>query len=77
MPVIRQIPVFPLPDVVFFPGTVLPLVIPAREYRAPEVAAVVAAAAGLAAAGLPFKTGLLIAALAGILAGMAAERRRS
>jgi len=34
MPVIRQIPVFPLPDVVFFPGTVLPLHVFETRYRA-------------------------------------------
>ena len=34
MPVIHQIPVFPLPDVVFFPGTVLPLHVFETRYRA-------------------------------------------
>ena len=34
MPVIREIPVFPLPDVVFFPGTVLPLHVFEARYRA-------------------------------------------
>lgn len=34
MLVIRQIPVFPLPDVVFFPGTVLPLHVFETRYRA-------------------------------------------
>lgn len=34
MPVIRSIPVFPLPDVVFFPGTVLPLHVFETRYRA-------------------------------------------
>jgi 4-azaleucine resistance transporter AzlC len=58
------------------PLTFIALVVPALNDRAATVAAVVAAAAGLAAAGLPFKTGLLIAAVAGIAAGMAAERRR-
>lgn len=34
MSVIRQIPVFPLPDVVFFPGTALPLHVFETRYRA-------------------------------------------
>jgi Lon protease-like protein len=34
MPVVRPIPVFPLPDVVFFPGTVLPLHVFETRYRA-------------------------------------------
>lgn len=33
MPVTRQIPVFPLPDIVFFPGTVLPLHVFETRYR--------------------------------------------
>jgi Lon protease-like protein len=34
MPVIREIPVFPLPDVVFFPQTMLPLHVFETRYRA-------------------------------------------
>jgi Lon protease-like protein len=34
MPVFREIPVFPLPDVVFFPDTVLPLHVFETRYRA-------------------------------------------
>jgi Lon protease-like protein len=33
MPVIRMLPIFPLPDVVFFPGTVLPLHVFETRYR--------------------------------------------
>ena len=33
MPVTRQIPVFPLPEIVFFPGTVLPLHVFETRYR--------------------------------------------
>ncbi len=58
------------------PLTFIALVVPALNDRAVTVAAVVAAAVGLAAAGLPFKTGLLIAAVAGIAAGMVTERKR-
>jgi 4-azaleucine resistance transporter AzlC len=58
------------------PLTFIALVVPALNDKAVTVAAVVAAAVGLAAAGLPFKTGLLIAAVAGIAAGMVTERKR-
>ena len=33
MPVTRQLPIFPLPDIVFFPGTVLPLHVFETRYR--------------------------------------------
>ncbi len=58
------------------PLTFVALVVPALADRAGAAAAVVAALVGLAAAGLPYKTGLLVAALAGIAAGMIAEGRR-
>ena len=34
MPATRQLPIFPLPDIVFFPGTVLPLHVFETRYRA-------------------------------------------
>lgn len=58
------------------PLTFVALVVPALADRAGAAAAVVAAVVGLATAGLPFKTGLLVAALAGIAAGMLVEGRR-
>jgi 4-azaleucine resistance transporter AzlC len=57
------------------PLTFVALVVPALEDRSTTIAAAVAAAVGLVAAGLPLKTGLLIAASAGIAAGMLSERK--
>jgi 4-azaleucine resistance transporter AzlC len=57
------------------PLTFIALVVPALKDRAVLVAALVAGAVGLLSAGLPLKTGLLAAALIGILAGMLVERR--
>jgi 4-azaleucine resistance transporter AzlC len=57
------------------PLTFIALVVPGLGDRASLAAAVVAAGVGLLGAGLPFKTGLLIAALVGIVAGMAVEGR--
>ncbi|OQA46889.1 MAG: Inner membrane protein YgaZ [Chloroflexi bacterium ADurb.Bin325] len=59
----------------FLPLTFIALVVPALRDRPSVVAAAVAGLIGLAGAGLPFKTGLLLAALIGIVAGTTAERR--
>lgn len=59
------------------PLTFIALVVPALKDRANVVAAVAAGAVGLLAMNLPLRTGLLVAALVGILAGMAVERGRS
>jgi 4-azaleucine resistance transporter AzlC len=58
------------------PLTFIALVVPALADRAAVVAAVVAAVIGLAAAGLPLKTGLLAAAFVGIVAGMLVEGKQ-
>lgn len=59
----------------FLPLTFIALVVPALRDRPSVVAAAVAGFVGLATTGLPLKTGLLLAALAGIAAGMWVERR--
>jgi predicted branched-subunit amino acid permease len=59
----------------FLPLTFIALVVPALRDRPSVVAAAVAGMVGLVASGLPLKTGLLLAALAGIAAGMWTERR--
>ena len=58
------------------PLTFIALVVPALKDRANVVAAAIAALVGLLAMGLPLRTGLLLAALVGILAGLAVERRQ-
>ena len=58
------------------PLTFIALVVPALRDRPSLVAAVVAGMVGLLAVDLPLKTGLLLAAFAGILAGMLAEAKR-
>jgi len=50
------------------------LLVPAVRTRADLAAAIVAAAVALAAAGLPYRLALVVAAIAGIAAGMAIER---
>ena len=59
------------------PLTFIALVVPALKDRASIAAAAVAALVGLLAAGLPYKTGLLAAALIGIAVGLLVERRRA
>jgi 4-azaleucine resistance transporter AzlC len=59
----------------FLPLTFIALVVPALRDRAAVLAALVAGVVGLLAMNLPLKIGLLLAALAGIIAGMLAERR--
>lgn len=53
------------------------LVIPAIKDRASTAAAVTAAIVGLLAMNFPYKTGLLVAALTGILAGLGIEGRHA
>ena len=57
------------------PLTFIALVVPALKDRAGVAAALVAGLVGLLAFGLPFKTGLLLAALTGILTGLLVEGR--
>jgi 4-azaleucine resistance transporter AzlC len=57
--------------------TFIALVFPALKDRASAVAAVAAGLVAVAAAGLPYRLGLVIAALTGILAGMLLERKRA
>jgi 4-azaleucine resistance transporter AzlC len=55
------------------PLTFIALVVPALKDRASVAAAVLAGVVGLLTTSLPFKTGLLIAAFTGILAGLGIE----
>jgi 4-azaleucine resistance transporter AzlC len=55
------------------PLTFIALVVPALRDRAGVAAALVAGAVGLLAFGLPYRTGLLLAALIGILTGLLIE----
>jgi 4-azaleucine resistance transporter AzlC len=57
------------------PLTFIALVVPALKDRAGVAAAVSAGAIGLLAFGLPYKTGLVLAALIGILTGLLVEGR--
>lgn len=59
------------------PLTFIALVVPALKDRASIAAAAVAALVGLLAAGLPYKTGLMLAALIGITVGLLVESRRA
>ena len=58
------------------PLTFIALVVPALKDRASVAAAVVAALVGLLAINFPYKTGLLLAALVGILTGLWIEGRQ-
>jgi 4-azaleucine resistance transporter AzlC len=58
------------------PLTFIALVVPALKDRAGVVAALVAGLVGLLAFGLPYKTGLLLAALIGIITGLVIEGRQ-
>ena len=58
------------------PLTFIALVVPALRDRAGVAAALVAGTVGLLAFGFPYKTGLLLAALTGILTGLLVEGRR-
>ena len=57
------------------PITFIALVVPALRDGASVAAAVIAGALGLAAAGLPYKTGIIAAAVVGIAVGMVIEGR--
>ena len=57
------------------PLTFIALVVPALRDRAGVAAALVSGAVGLLALGLPYKTGLLLAAMIGILTGLLVEGR--
>jgi 4-azaleucine resistance transporter AzlC len=58
------------------PLTFIALVVPVLKDRAGVAAAAAAGVVGLLGAGLPFRTGLLFAALIGIAVGVGVERRR-
>ncbi len=58
------------------PLTFIALVVPALKNRADVASAVLAGAIGILAAGFPLKTGLLAAALIGIVTGLGVEGRR-
>ncbi|MDR3575492.1 MAG: AzlC family ABC transporter permease [Anaerolineaceae bacterium] len=58
------------------PLTFIALVVPALKDRASVAAAVIAALVGLLAVNFPYKTGLLLAALIGILTGLWIESRQ-
>lgn len=58
------------------PLTFIALVVPNLKDKPSVAAALSAAAVGMLAAGMPYKTGLLLAALIGIVVGMVLEGRR-
>jgi predicted branched-subunit amino acid permease len=55
--------------------TFIALLVPAVRTRADLAAAIVATAVALGAAGLPYRLSLVVAAIAGIAAGMAVEKK--
>ena len=57
--------------------TFIALVLPALKDRATTAAALSAGAVAVLAAGLPYKLGLMLAAVVGIGAGLRAEARRA
>jgi predicted branched-subunit amino acid permease len=59
------------------PLTFIALVVPALKDRGSIAAAAVAGIVGVLAVGFPFKTGLLVAALIGIVAGLSIEGLRT
>lgn len=59
----------------FLPLTFIALVVPLLKDRSTLASALVAGAIGLATLDFPFKTGLLLAGLCGILTGLFVERR--
>lgn len=58
------------------PITFIALVVPVLRDKASVAAAVIAGGLGLFAVGMPYKTGILVAALAGIIIGMIVEGRK-
>ncbi len=58
------------------PVTFIALVVPGLKDGASVAAALIAGALGLAAGGLPYRMGIIVAALAGILVGMLVEGRK-
>jgi 4-azaleucine resistance transporter AzlC len=58
------------------PITFIALVVPALKDRASVAAAVIGGVLGLAFEGLPYKTGIIVAALVGITVGMLVEGRK-
>ncbi len=66
-------PTWPLDFIL--PLTFIALVVPALKDRAGVAAALVAGVVGLLALGFPYKTGLLLAAMIGILTGLLVEGR--
>jgi predicted branched-subunit amino acid permease len=58
------------------PITFIALVVPTLKDGASVAAAVIGGVLGLAVGGLPYKTGIIVAALVGITVGMLVEGRK-